>query len=236
VRSNCRECNCLAHRCTLVKHWTPAHKKLYSKKPATHLLWRQLTMVRKAIAESNIYSQKCLARRCTLVKHWTPVHKKLYSKTLASRLLWQQLPRCEVISFLRAGAQCFPAHLCARQFRFRRLLHTPWSSAVAATTSEWLSFAFLWAVRNAFQGHTCLGRVNFAWGSARAYTPTPARASATPSQPRAYGEPKFGIQEPLAAVFEYSAEQRDLHRVSRHSCSPTPTLIKPASCGKLQYQ
>ena len=71
---------------------------LYSKKPATHLLWRQLTMVREVIAESNICPQNCLARSCTLVKHWTPVHEKLYSKTSTTRLLWQLTMVCEAIA------------------------------------------------------------------------------------------------------------------------------------------
>ena len=68
---------------------------LYSKKPATHLLWRQLTMVHEAIAESNICPQNCLARSCTLVKHWTPVHEKLYSKKSTTRLLWRLTMVCE---------------------------------------------------------------------------------------------------------------------------------------------
>ena len=51
-----RERSCLTHRCTLVKHWTQVHEKLYSKKSATRLLWRQLGMVCEAIAQSEVVS------------------------------------------------------------------------------------------------------------------------------------------------------------------------------------
>ena len=58
VRSNRQGRDCLAHRCTLVKHWTPVHKKLYSNKSTTRLLlWRQLTMVCEVIAEGEIASR-----------------------------------------------------------------------------------------------------------------------------------------------------------------------------------
>jgi hypothetical protein len=145
--------------------------------------------------------------------------------------------RKKKISFLRAGVQCLTrVHLRARQFRFRRLLHTPWSSAVAATTSEWLSFAFLWAVRNAFQGHTCLGRVNFAWGSARAYTPPLVLQPHRPS-PVLTVNPNSAFKSPWPqSLNTVLSSGICTGSADTHSCSPTPTLIKPASCGKLQYQ